>query len=658
MWLTDFLCQISFNLLLYVLYVYVIIVLIPEDISQLRKETPMKLYFDKRAKDPIYYVQLGYRNAEGRSTTKNIQKLGRHSELLKITDDPVAYCKEKIRKMNEDAHVGRLEVQVTVNLNEKVDDTVDEYSRSDLRNIGYFYLQNIYQQLEIKKFLDEIASKRRFRFDADLINRFLTFARILDPRSKLGIYDHLDTYFEDPKFSHQQGLRFMDVLFDNTDAYLKWLYEHSNNVIRRDTSVIYYDCTNFFFESERPDEIIIDEVTGEEISYGLRQYGVSKEHRPSPIVEMGLLMDRRGIPITMCIHPGNTSEQITAVPLEKDIIGSFVRSEFIYCADAGLGSYNIRQYNSMQGRSFIVTQSIKKMSEVLQAAVFNDCDYRLLSSNEKYSVDGMKTFDRFDEKNISLYNDCVYKVIPADHVIELGLYDYKPLKNGGSRKVKAKGDLKQYIIVTFSRKMMEYQRTVRNRQIERAKKLLKVKKPEDIKKGPNDVKRFLKKKGGEDKKAEYEIDYEKIAEEEKYDGYYAVATDLDPDDVKGILGVAHRRYKIEECFRIMKSNFDGRPVYHYTDHRIRTHFLICYTALLIYRLLECSLEDKGYHVTTNNLIETLKNMNVVSESTYYIATYKGSKALKALTDTFNNLVLDCKRYDPKELKKTIKNLKR
>lgn len=420
--------------------------------------------------------------------------------------------------------------------------------------------------------------------------------------------------------------------------------------------MLYYDCTNFYFEAERPDEDVVDDVTGEVLK-GMRQYGLSKEHRPNPIVEMGLFMDSRGIPITMCLHPGNTSEQLTAIPLEKEVLKMIPEAKFIYCADAGLGSYNIRKFNSMGGRAFIVTQSIKKMSKAMKEAVFNDYDYRRLSDNAPVTIAGMKSFDRYDKSNLSLYNDSAYKVIDADKALDLGLYEDVTLKNGRTVQRKSKGLLKQRIIITFSRKVMEYQRTVRNRQIDRARKLIVLKDPEEIKKGPNDVKRFLKRiaktKSGEKASVEYILDEEKIAEEEKYDGYYAVATNL-MDSAKDILAVSNKRYQIEDCFRIMKTSFDGRPVNHRLRERIRAHFLICYTALLVYRLLEVKLKAQETPVTTCNLITTLKNMNVANvHDIEYTALYNGSRALDALT-RLTMLPLDRLHYKPKELNKIIK----
>lgn len=615
----------------------------------------MKLFYNKNSKDPIYYAQQGFRNGK-KVTTRNVKRFGKHSELLKITDDPLAYVKEEIRKMNEEYRVGRVEYQISADFNERVCHTDAPASSSTWVNIGYFFLQFIMNGLRLKEFFKEKNAGRKIRFDCYTIHRFLTYARILDPLSKLATLHKLCTYYEKPDFDYQHILRFMDFLEENHDEYLAWLYKQSNNIVKRNTSVLYYDCTNFYCECEQADEDFVDEVTGE-VLRGLRQYGVSKEHRPNPIVEMGLLMDNNGIPVTMCIHPGNTSEQLTAIPLEQEITKMLPDARFIYCADAGLGSYNIRKFNSMGGRAFIVTQSVKKLSDVLKKAVFNDYDYRLLSDDSPVTINALKTFDRYDPENLALYNDTAYKIIEADKVVDLGLYEEVTYKNGRKGKRKATGLLKQRVIVTFSRKMMEYQRAVRNRQIERVKKLLKAKDPEEIKKGTNDVKRFLKRvaktKSGEKAEVQYMLDEDKIAEEEKYDGYYAVATNLS-DPARDILAISSKRYQIEDCFKIMKTNFDGRPINHYLQGRIKAHFLICYTALLVYRLLEVKLEQQGTHITTDNLIETMKNLNVVNiHDIEYMALYTGSKALDALIQ-LTDMPLDRMHYRPKELNKMIK----
>lgn len=609
----------------------------------------MKLYYDKRLKDPTYYIQQGFRNGK-KTTTKNIKRLGKHSELLLITDNPLEYAKNEVKKMNEEYRSGRSEFIVTMDFNERIPSTDSPCSNSTSLNIGYLYLKDIYAKLNPSDFFKSVSSDRKITYDCNKICQFLTYARILDPASKYGTYDKLDTYYEKPQVEYQHMIRFLDILDRNSDQYLKHLFDNSENIVKRDTSVMYYDCTNYFFETEKPDEEIVDEVTGE-IILGLRQFGISKENKTSPIVEMGLIMDRRGIPISMCIHPGNTNEQLTAVPLEKEVIKMTGNKKFIYCADAGLGSYNIRKFNDMGGRAYIVTQSVKKLGQEIKDIVFNDSNYRLLSNDDAITLKEMRTFNKKGANNLSLYNDFAYKVIPASTAMDTGLYEEKVYKNGRTKKVKVKGTLHQYIIVTFSRKMMEYQRTIRERQLERAKKLLRLKDPEKIKKGPNDIRRFLKNTSSDT--ANYVLDMDKIHEEEKYDGFYAVATNLD-DSAKDILAVAQNRYKIEDCFRIMKTNFDARPVFLRKPERIRAHFLICYTALLIYRLMECKLDDNLTHVTTSNLIKTLRNMNVVNmDDMYYKSIYSGSQALDALERCFE-LQLNRKYYRPSDLNKIVK----
>jgi transposase len=451
----------------------------------------------------------------------------------------------------------------------------------------------------------------------------------------------------------------MDILADNLDSYLEHLFVNSNNIVPRNTAVCYYDCTNYYFEVETEDEDYVDTVTGEIIK-GLRKYAVSKDHRPNPVVQMGLFMDGNGIPISMCIHPGSDNEQKSAIPLEKKISRMFQGKPFIYCADAGLGSFNIRNFNAMGGRAFIVTQSIKKLSGPLKEAVFNDYDYRLFSSDARITIQDMKAFDKTNKDNLPLYNNHAYKIIDAPNVVDLGLYEEKTLKNGKTKKVKSKACLEQKIIVTFSRKVMEYQRTIRNRQIERARRLIRNDAVESVKKGPHDVTRFIRrisktKSGAAAAVDVYEIDQAIIAEEEKYDGYYALATNLD-DDAKAIWAIHSNRYKIEDCFRVLKTNFETRPVYHRNGNRIIAHFMICYTALLIYRLLENNLDNYGTHFTTDQIIETLKNMNIVNHhDMYYEALYSGSQVCTALNGVFG-LDLDRRYYLPKELNKKIRKI--
>lgn len=618
----------------------------------------MKLWYDRKSKDPTYFIQLGIRNGK-KTTTKNIARIGRHSELLKITDDPLSYAKEQVRKYNEEAkNRNQVSLELKIDFSEKLKASDMISSSSRRLNIGYFFLQQLYHDLDIHSFFEKVTADSKITFDPNLVNRFLTCSRILCPHSKLATHRKLENYYEQPEFDYMHIMRTMDILSDHYDEYISHLFEKSCSIVRRNTSVCYYDCTNYYFETETEDEDYVDEVTGEVIK-GLRKYGPSKEHRPSPIAQMGLFMDADGIPLSMCITSGSDNEQTTAIPLEKKLLKMFQKKKFIYCADAGLGSLKIRNFNSMGERAFIVTQSIKKLSGRLKEAVFNDWDYRLLSSDIPVTIRDLKDFDRFDPDNKALYMDKAYKIIEADSAFDLGLYEEKQLKNGRTRRIKSKAVIKQKVIITFSRKMMEYQRHIRNRQIERAEKMLAALDPETYKKGPHDVTRFIRRtsvtKTGEKAEDIYEIDRKVIEEEEKYDGYYAAATSLD-EDARTIIGISSNRYKIEDCFRVMKTNLSARPVYHQNPGRITAHFMICYTALLIYRLLETKLDRYGTHFSIENIIETLNHMEVVNlEDMCYLSTYSSSQVCTALNAVFG-LGLDKKYYQPKELNKKIKKI--
>lgn len=606
----------------------------------------MKLNYDRKSKDPTYFIQVGIRNGK-KVTTKNVERIGKHSELLKITDDPLEYAKQRVKEYNENIKNSKVEYNITVNFDDKVINQGNTVSKSTCKNIGYFYLKELYSSLGISDFFDKVCSGRKIAFNPNMINMVLTFSRILDPGSKMHTLKNLTGFYGDFDFSHQDILRFMDILEENYDEYLSHLFESSNKVIKRNTNVCYFDCTNFYFEKESEDEDVYDEITGELIK-GLLKYGVSKEHRPNPIVQMGLFMDADGIPLSMCSNPGSDNESLCAVPAEKKMLKMFENKDIIYCSDAGLGYNDTRLFNDFCGRKFVVTQSIKKLNSILKQAVFNDYDYRFSQDGKPASLETMKTFDRTLKENRKYYDGYIYKSIPVDKLVDLGLFEVKQYKNGKTKKVKSKGNLKQRIIVTYSRKMAEYQKTVRSRQIERAKKILANMDPDNFKKGPNDVTRFIK---SDKEKKNYYLDEARIEEEAKYDGFYAVATNIFDMKETEVLDIQSRRYKIEDCFRVLKTNFSSRPVYHRKENRIKAHFLICYTALLIYRLLEVKLDRNKTHFTTEQIIETLQNMNVVNCSDmYYQACYTGSDVLDSLEQLFD-LKLSRKYYQPKTLNK-------
>lgn len=609
----------------------------------------MKLNYDRKSKDPTYFIQVGIRNGK-KVTTKNVERIGKHSELLKITDDPLEYARQKVKEYNDNLKNSRVEHNITIHFDDKVINRGNIVSSSTCRNIGYLYLKEIYSSLKLSGFFEKVCSDRRIAFHPDMINMVLAFSRILDPGSKLHTLKNLSRFYGDFDFSHQDILRFMDILEENYDEYLSHLFESSNKAIKRNTSVCYFDCTNFYFEKETEDEDVYDEITGELIK-GLLKYGVSKEHRPNPIVQMGLFMDADGIPLSMCINPGSDNESLCALPAEKKMLKMFENKDVIYCADAGLGYNDARVFNDFGGRKFVVTQSVKKLSDVLKQAVFNDFDYRFSQDGRPMSLEAMKSFDRTLTENRKYYDGYIYKSITVDKPVDLGLFEIRQSKNGKTRKVKSKGTLKQRIIVTYSRKMAEYQKTVRNRQIERAKKILISMDPESFKKGPHDVTRFIR---SDKEKKNYSLDEARIEAEAQYDGFYAVATNIFDMKETEVLNIQSRRYQIEDCFRILKTNFSSRPVYHHKENRIKAHFPICYTALLIYRLLEVKLDRNKTHFTTGQIIETLQNMNVVNCSDmYYQACYTGSDVLDSLEQLFD-LKLNRKYYLPKTLNKLKK----
>lgn len=600
--------------------------------------------YNKNAKDPIYYVQVGIRQGK-KTTTKNIARIGKHSELLRDHSDPLAYAREYVRKLNEQKEM--VDITLYLNFAHKLLPSDDDVSRSLVFNTGYLVLDRIYRDLNIRTVLEKMMSETRATFDLNQIVRFLVFDRILDPGSKLHTVCHLDSYYERPRFDYQHVLRGMDVLSENFDNYICHLYEASSKIIKRDTTVCYYDCTNYYSEIETADEDTVDEYTGEIIE-GFRKYGLSKDHKPNPLVQMGLFMDSDGIPMSMCLTKGNEAETNTVLPLEKKLVRIIKNSDFIYCADAGLGSYDIRKFNAMGGRRFIVTQSLKKLPDTLKEAVFNDSHYRLLSNGREISIETMKSFD--PASNLSLYQDRAYKVEDASKELVMDFPEERIIRKK-KKTVKAKATLEQRIIITFSRKSYEYQRKIRAGQIERAKKLLKTSDPEAIKKGANDVRRFIRRKAST--KESYILDEEKIREEEKYDGYYIIATNVYDKSVQEILDISSKRYRIEECFRITKNDFVSRPYYHRLKERIIAHFMLCYTALLIYRLLEVQLDRNGTHFTTRQIIETLKNMNVTDfDGFIYKSLYTDSRTLQAIMKIYP-LKLDHQYYLKTTLDKLI-----
>ena len=622
----------------------------------------MYLVYDKNSKDPIYYIQTGIRLNKTKTTTRTIERVGKHSELLLEHADPLAYAIERVNTLKKQLNESTLTVETEIDFNKPLPPNHNNVPSDYVINVGCLYIRSVYKMLGLDSFFKKITGGSKIKYDPSNSWLFTITNQIMNPASKLSMSNKTDKYIGFENVEYQHILRTMDLINKHYDKYIEHLYINSQKITPRDTSVFYYDCTNYYYEIEYPDDDYQDPITGEIIK-GYRKYGVSKEHRPNPIVEMGLIIDKSGLPVTMCLHPGNSNEQTTAIPLENTVIKLTKNKPFVYCADGGLGSYNIRKFNSMHGRHFVVTQSIKKMKQQFQEAVFNDFDYRLLSNNKGISINDLKSMDpkKMDlDEYKKYYTDFAYKEFPAYHSEDLGLYDDKSVKKG---KTKDKLVLEQKVIVLFSLKSMAYQREIRNRQIERAKAKLKNLDPTTYKKGQNDFTRFIKRVNGVDKKNDFVIDEDLIRKEEKYDGFTAIATNYNVS-INEILEIQKTRFRIEESFRILKTEFKARPAYHFTHDRIKAHFTECFTALLVFRLLEKELieygvktfstKDSKWHATVQEIIETLNRINVTKTNGYYYqATYSDSKILKCLSDRFG-IDLRKQYYMEKNLRNLIK----
>ena len=626
----------------------------------------MKLYYDKNSKDPTYFIQMGYRNGK-KVTTKNIRRIGKHSELLKITDDPLAYANEEVRKANEEQKEAKpVPFTLNINFDESVQATDDHKSTFSALNIGYFYLQYVYQQLKLAEYFKNTDKTQIYAFDFNEINRFMTFSRILHIDSKRSIQMNPEQYYENPVIEYQHILWYLDVMAEHYDDYLEHLFKHSSKIVRADTQLCYYNCSNFCFGTKEEDEDYVDPITNESI-IDLRKYGFNRKHIPTPVVQMGIFINSDGIPVSMTLSHSSDSEQSMAVSCVQKTVKRLNEKSFICCADANLGADSIRLYNSMGGRSFIVIQSIMQLSANLKDNVFTDEGYRRISDNIKVSVEYLKTFDKTNPDLLSDYQERAYKVIPADTMEALGLMEWKSKK-----RIKAKGVMSQYLIITFSRKYKEYQKYVRNKRIESAKKIIEQQNAESYKNGSDDILHYIKLKAknedGKEVMTTYEFNEDAVNEEEKYDGFCAIAVNLEVLDDNGdpiheeiirILDIIHQRYLIEMFFSTTKTYFKTKPVYMPTSDHIKAHFMICCTALLIFRLLQEKVNDydENQNFTEEDIIDTLNSMVVANiDDCYYRALYKSSDTLHAL-EHYAQAGLQKKNYRPKVLNTIIRNMK-
>lgn len=538
------------------------------------------------------YIYQSYRKENGRTSSRIYRKLGKFNDLLTRFDGDkekmMSWAKEEAAK--DTALYNRQKEKISIEFSPAARIRMDE-ERSF--NAGYLFLQKLCSELRLDNICRNIRDRHKFTYDLRSILTDLIYARILSPSSKMSSYSFCNTLLEPPKYSLQNVYRALSVMAQEADYIQENLYRNSNFIHDRNTKVLYYDCTNYYFEIEQED--------------GDKKYGKSKQHKPNPIVTMGLFMDADGIPLAFDIYPGNQNEQLTLKPLENRLIRDFGCSEFIFCSDAGLGSAKNRFLNSFGNRSYVITHSLKKMKKEEREIALDPTQFRLPGSNKMIDL---RTLDENDE---IVFNSTYYKEIPV-----------------------VTGDMDETLIVTYSPKYKNYQRMIRMRQIERAEKMISSGKARRGK-SQNDPARFIQKtsvtEDGEIAgKTVYALDAERIQQEEMYDGFYAVITNLE-DDPAEIIKINRRRWEIEENFRIMKTEFEARPVYVQRDDRIKAHFLTCYISLLVYRLLEKKL---GEEYTCSQILETLRGMQMtlLSKESGYIPSYKRTELTDKLHAVF------------------------
>lgn len=547
----------------------------------------MKLTKSSSKNSATYYVQKSYRIGN-RTSTKTVERLGSIEELKARAGDmdPIEWAKEYVKKLTLAEKESKKDITVKYSGSRQLDKNVKKSV-----NAGYLFLKKIYNELGLPKVAEEISEKYKITFDLDNILSSLLYTRILSPSSKVASFHYAENFLEKRNFELHQVYRALEVLAKENDLIQKRLYENSLSVIERKKHILYYDCTNFYFETEEEDEF--------------RKYGISKEHRPNPIVQMGLFMDADGIPLAFSMFPGNRNEQPSLAPLEKKVISDFGIDKLVVCTDSGLSSTANRRFNDTKSRKFITTQSIKKLKGFLKDFCIADEGWRKIGSRKTYRISEL---DPVEDYQTTFYKD---------------------------RWINEDG-LEQHLIITFSLKYRDYQRKIRGRQIEKASNSLDH--PSILtKRSANDYKRLLSEEhitryGEVAEKSLIELDLKKIADEEQYDGFYAVCTNLD-ENAESIVKINHKRWEIEECFRIMKTEFKARPVYLSREDRIKAHFLTCYASLVLYRILEKRLAEKfpETNFSCHEIIQTLRNMNLmISPGDGYIPVYERTDLTDAL----------------------------
>lgn len=566
----------------------------------------MKLTISKSKNATLYYVQKSYRTDSGKSSTRTVERLGTIEEVKarfgeENTMDAVkAYIKELTLADKEQ----RRDVVVKLSQNKMI-----KQNEQNSYNGGYLFLQKVYYELGLDKICNKIEKRHKNEYGLNSILSMLLYTRILYPGSKLSSLEDAKNFIEQPKVDIHQVYRALSLLSKESDGIQAAVYKNSLKLGARHDKVIYYDCTNYYFESEEEN--------------GLRQYGRSKENRPNPIVQMGLFTDMDGIPLAFCINPGNTAETTTLKPLEDKLKEDFGLSKVVVCTDGGLASYENRKNDHVGERAFITVQSLKKLEKNLQDWSMETTGWKIAEfkdTNETQKADMDKQHDK--EYDLS-------KLDPKEYANML-FYKERWIKVG-----RKNDQLEQRLIVTFSFKYKEYLQHIREKQIARAQSVIERGVVEKCGKGQNDPKRFIKRDsctvdGELAEYTSYSLNQEMIDQEARFDGFYGICTDLE-DKATDIIKTNGGRWIIEDCFRITKTEFEARPVYLQRDDRIKAHFLTCFLALILYKYLAKKINRAGCHFSANNIISTLKDMNFVSVAGEgYIPTY-------TRTDLTNNL---------------------
>lgn len=604
----------------------------------------MRLSKIKKKNDTFYYV---IKSLPGGSTRMH-EVIGKRSELLRITDDPDAYARRRVDEINEALRSDVLLANEEIDFSEPLPESESTSSRATPKNVGWLYLDEIMRGLGIDGFLSSAKGKQRF--DLGLINRHLVANQVLNPGSKLSAWANVGRYMGLGEYDLHQSYRFLSILDEHKEELQAHLFRKTRELVELDTSVLMYDLTNFYFETEEED---IDFLEGDNIlQYGFRKYGKSKENRPNPIVHMGLVVDRNGIPISFTTEKGDINEQETVLPIESRIVNDYRESSFIYCSDAGLNSYAIRFMNAIGDRHYVVTHSLKKMPEGERELILKDLNWRFMDDDEPASLSAFRSIaDRLiageeltPEEQRRLGRDIIYKRFPTRHKV-----DASRLVRGASGKI----DFEETVYVTFSAKFYLYQNKVFSRQLSRAEDW--VEKGVARRKGKNDPARFIKEASFTDDgvlatKNKMLIDGDAADAERRFHGFYAVATDTDKP-IGEILKINGDRWLIEYCFRLLKSFFETRPMYVYKQEHINGHLTICYEALLVFQILSAKLDGLGRHFPPRAILETLRNMNVSKhKDMYYESLYTNSKVLQALEEAFK-LGLDRRNYKPGKFEK-------